>query len=103
GHNALPDETGILGRGTMLRFSLVDRIGDVSYFHDNDNGYLATLGPKADASLELARARGMSDRSTGIWDAVPDGDHWFLSASHTGLYRVHLPDGRARPINSPHD
>jgi hypothetical protein len=103
GHNGLPDETGILGRGTMLRFSLVDRIGDVSYFHDNDNGYLATLAPKAGGSLELARARGMGDRSIGIWDAVPDGDHWFLSASHTGLYRVHLPDGQAQRLASPND
>jgi hypothetical protein len=103
GRNALPEDWDILGRGSQRRFSLLDRIGEVRYFHDSDKGYLAALAPKAGGSLELARVRGIGDRSIGIWDAVPDGDNWILSASHTGLYRVHLPDGKAQRFASPKD
>jgi hypothetical protein len=103
GRNAMPSQFSRLGRGPQRRFSFLDRIGDVSYFYDSGRGFLAALSPQPGGSWELVPARGLADRAVGLWDAVPDGDHWFLSASHTGLYRVHLPDGQAQRLASPND
>jgi hypothetical protein len=103
GRNALPDEIDILGQLPQRRFAFLDRVGDVSYFHDSGRGFLAALSPQASGSWELAPARGIGERAVGIWDALPDGDDWILSASHTGLYRIHLPDGRSRRLASPDD
>ena len=101
GRDALPDEIAILGQLPQRRFSFLYRIGDVSYFHDIGHGFLASLSPQRNGSLELAPARGLGDRAIGLWDAVPDGDNWILSASQSGLYRVHLPDGKAQRLASP--
>ena len=103
GRSVLPDELAVHGQLPQRRFSLLYRIGDVSYFHDMGHGFLTVLAPKTGGTFELARVRGMGDRSSGIWDAVPDGDNWILSASHTGLFRVHLPDGKAQKVASPND
>jgi hypothetical protein len=59
------------------------------------------LTPKPAGTYELAPVAAFKGRDTQIWDAIPDAYESFVLASHRGLIRTWLPDGRSRDLTRP--
>lgn len=102
GENSVPDFESAAAVPRGRRYTSLGKYGQIEYFLDNDFGSFFQLTVQPSGSLRLVPAT-YKDHvvPTGVFDATPDQNGWFLLATARGLLRFYPGDGRSESIPSP--